>query len=129
VIVVDTSAIVASLTGEASRERVNATIASDTSCLMSAASFVECAIVLSARYGEAGPQLLRLYLSEAGIEVVPVDRDQADLAIRAWERYGRGRHRAALNYGDCFSYALAASRAAPLLYVGDDFAATDLAQA
>ena len=96
---------------------------------MALASFVECAIVVTARHVEAGTQHLRLYLNEAGIELVPVDRDQADLAVHAWERYGRGRHRAALDYGDCFAYALAASRSAPLLHVGDDFAATDLARA
>lgn len=128
-IVVDTSALIATLTGEAERERINATIAAASTCLLSAASFVECGIVLSARHGASGMHHLRLYVSEAGIDVVPFDEDQADLAVHAWERYGRGRHRAALNLGDCFSYALAAARGAPLLYVGDDFAMTDVARA
>ena len=96
---------------------------------MSAASYVECAIAITARHGEAGAQHLRLYLHEAGIDVVAVDQDQAEHAVAAWTRYGRGRHRARPNYGDCFAYALAASRGAPLLYVGDDFTATDLAAA
>ena len=96
---------------------------------MSVASYVECAIAITARHGEAGAQHLRLYLHEAGIDVVAVDQDQAEHAVAAWTRYGRGRHRARPNYGDCFAYALAASRGAPLLYVGDDFTATDLAAA
>jgi len=129
VIVVDTSAIVATLTGEAAGERVTAAVAGAPACLMSAASYVECAIVLTARYGERGANHLRLFLHEAGIDIVAVDTDQAELALDAWTRYGRGRHPAALNYGDCFSYALCASRGAPLLFVGDDFAATDLARA
>jgi ribonuclease VapC len=129
VIVVDTSALFASLTGEPERERILATIASTPNCLMSAASYVECCIVLTARFGEQGAHHLRLFLHEAGIDLVDVDRDQAELAVDAWMRFGRGRHPAALNYGDCFAYALAASRGAPLLYVGDDFTATGLARA
>ncbi len=128
-IVVDTSAIVAALTGEAASEHVTATIAAAPACLMSAASYVECAIVLTARYGEQGAHHQRLFLHEAGIDVIAVDRDQAELALDAWTRYGRGRHAAALNYGACFAHALCVSRGAPLLFVGDDFAATDLARA
>lgn len=128
-IVVDTSAIVVTLTGEDERERVNAVIASAPRCLMSAATYLECAIVVAARYGPDGTHDLRLYLHEAAIDVVAVDREQADVALDAWQRYGKGRHPAALNYGDCFAYALAASRGAPLLFVGDDFAATDVARA
>lgn len=124
-IVVDTSAIVAALTGEDARARVNDAIASATGCLMSAANYLECAIVLTARFGEDGVHDLRLYLHEAGIEVVSVDRDQADLALLGWLRFGKGRHPAGLNLGDCFAYALASLRGAPLLFVGDDFGRTD----
>jgi hypothetical protein len=67
---------------------------------------------------------LRPFLREAGVEIVPVDRDQAAAALHAWTRFGQGRHPAGLNYGDGFAYALAATRDAPLLFVGDDFART-----
>ena len=124
-IVVDTSAIVAALTGEAQGARVNTVIAAAATCLMSAATYLESGIVLTARYGDPGAHHLRLYLNEANIELASVDREQADLALRAWTRYGKGRHPAALNYGDCFAYALATSRGAALLFVGDDFTKTD----
>lgn len=127
-IVVDTSAVVAALGGEPEGERVHASLAADD-VLMSAASYLECAIVVAARYGDAGVHDLRLYLHEAGVEIVPVDRDQADTALHAWTRFGKGRHPAGLNFGDCFAYALAATRDAPLLFVGDDFARTDVAVA
>lgn len=125
-IVVDTSAIVAALTGETAGVRVNTVIAAAATCLMSAASYLESGIVLTSRYGDDGAHHLRLYLNEATIEIVSVDREQADLALRAWTRYGKGRHPAALNYGDCFAYALATSRGAPLLFVGDHFTETDV---
>jgi len=67
-----------------------------------------------------------MLLYRARVEIVPVDEDQAQIARSAWRRFGKGRHPAALNYGDCFAYALAKSRSAPLLFVGDDFAQTDI---
>jgi len=126
-IVVDTSALVAVLSGEPEGDRINEALAGSTASLMSAASYLECSIVLASRFGDAGIHDLRLYLHEAGIEVVPVDRDQADVALDAWMRFGKGRHGAALNFGDCFAYALASLRSARLLFVGDDFARTDVA--
>ena len=128
-IVVDTSALVAALTGEEPRDRIVSTIAGASTCLLSAATYLECGNVLTARYGVDGAHHLRLFVNEAGIEIVDVDRAQVDLALDAWTRFGKGRHRAGLNYGDCFSYALAASRSAPLLFVGNDFAETDIAAA
>lgn len=125
-IVVDTSAVIAALTGEPERARINATLARSNASLMSAGTYLECAIVLVARHGDDGVHDLRLYLHEAGVEIVPVDRDLADAALRGWARYGRGRHPAALNFGDCFAYALATSRDAPLLFTGDDFGHTDV---
>jgi ribonuclease VapC len=65
-------------------------------------------------------------LYRASIEVAPVDQDQAEIARQAWQRYGKGRHPAGLNYGDCFAYALATQRRLPLLFRGDDFAQTDV---
>lgn len=121
----DTSALVATLSGESERDHFNAIIAS-RDCLLSAGSYLEAFIVIETRFGEEGARLLSLYLHESGMTVVPVDRAQADLARRAYRRFGKGRHPAALNYGDCFAYALAVARGAPLLFKGDDFARTDL---
>lgn len=125
-IVVDTSALVAALSGEPGGERIHEALAGSAASLLSAANYLECSIVLAARFGDEGVHDLRLYLHEAGIEVVPVDRDHADVAFDAWTRYGKGRHPAALNFGDCFAYALASLRGAGLLFVGDDFARTDV---
>jgi ribonuclease VapC len=94
--------------------------------ITSAANYLECSIVLASRFGEDGVHDVRLYLHEAGIEIVPVDRDQADAALDAWMRYGKGRHGATLNFGDCFAYALATARGEPLLFKGEDFAHTDV---
>lgn len=124
-IVLDTSALVAVLSGEPERASFNATIAAEVCCL-SAATHLEASIVIASRYGPAGRHDLSLYLHEAAVEVVAVDRDQADVALRAWTTYGKGRHPAALNFGDLFSYALAKVRGAPLLFKGDDFARTDV---
>lgn len=125
-IVVDTSAVVAALSGEPDRARVNATLAENTAAVMSAANYLECGIVLVARFGDAGVHDLRLYLHEAGVEVAPVDRDQTEAALDAWMRFGKGRHRAGLNFGDCFAYSLASLRDAALLFVGEDFRLTDV---
>lgn len=128
-IVVDTSAVVAVLAGEAGAERVLDVLASSSSARMAAASYLECGIVVAARFGDDGVHDLRLFLHEARIDVAATDREQADLALDAWSRYGKGRHPAGLNYGDCFAYALAVASAAPLLFVGEDFARTDVAVA
>lgn len=93
---------------------------------MSAATQVELGIVVEARFGAPGRDLVERFLRDADVEVVAVDADAAGRALSAWRRFGKGRHRAALNLGDCFSYALAEDTGAPLLCAGDDFAATDL---
>jgi len=96
---------------------------------LSAANLLEAAIVIEARKGEAGSRELDLLMYRSGIEIVAVDRDQVETARLAWRRFGKGRHPAALNYGDCFAYALAKTRGLPLLFRGDDFARTDIAPA
>ena len=96
--------------------------------LLSGANLLETAMVIESRKGEAGGRELDLLLYRARINVVPVDEDQAEIARLAWRRFGGGRHPAALNYGDCFAYALAKSRRAPLLFVGNDFVQTDIEQ-
>jgi ribonuclease VapC len=83
-------------------------------------------MVIETRLGEAGGSELDLWLHKAGVDIVAVDAEQADLARRAWRRFGKGRHPAGLNYGDCFSYALAATTQEPLLFKGHDFSRTDI---
>lgn len=127
--VIDTSALVAILLDEPDRADLTRAIADHPVRAISAATVVEAGIVVEARLGEAGGRELDLLLHRAGVVVVDVDTGQADLARAAWRRYGKGRHPAGLNIGDCFSYALAVARDEPLLYKGDDFAATDVRSA
>ncbi len=94
--------------------------------LLSAANLLEASIVIESRKGEVGGRELDLLLYRAGIEIVAVDQDQAEIARAAWRRFGKGRHPAALNYGDFFAYALAKGRRLPLLFDGDDFSQTDI---
>jgi len=93
---------------------------------MSAATRVELGIVIEARTGPAGAQLLDELLSRVEMRIEPVDADTALEALVCWRRYGRGRHPAGLNYGDTFSYALAQRLGQPLLFVGDGFSQTDV---
>ena len=124
--VVDTSALVAILSNEPERRAFNERIAGAGGCFVSAGSYLETAIVIEARYGYEGVRDLAFYLQEAAITVVPFDALQAELARAAYATYGKGRHRANLNFGDCFAYALAKRRGEPLLFKGEDFSLTDL---
>ena len=124
--VLDTSALVAMLSDEADAERFEAAVEGDPVRLMSTASYVETAIVIETRFGEPGGRELDLWLHRAGVDLVDVNGAQADAARVAYRRYGKGRHRAGLNYGDCFSYALARVSGEPLLFKGDDFVHTDI---
>jgi ribonuclease VapC len=124
--VIDTSPIVAIFFNEPDAGIFLRQIADDPVRLISAATMVEAAIVIEARLGDAGGAELDLWLHKADIEIVPVSAEHADQARRAWRRYGKGRHPAGLNYGDCFSYALAALSGEPLLFKGSDFLQTDV---
>ena len=93
---------------------------------ISAATFVEISMVIEGKRGAEGLRDLDLFLNAAGIDLVAVDSEQAHVARRAFSLFGKGRHRAGLNYGDCFSYALAMVVAEPLLFKGDDFGHTDV---
>ncbi|MEO6193733.1 MAG: type II toxin-antitoxin system VapC family toxin, partial [Thermoanaerobaculia bacterium] len=124
--VIDTSALLAILLDEPERRTFNEAIEAAESRRMSAAIFVEVSIVIESRFGAEGIRDLDLFIERAGISLVPVDSDQAQMARRAYSRFGKGRHRAGLNYGDCFSYALAMVLGEPLLYKGDDFGQTDV---
>ena len=94
---------------------------------MSAATHVEASIVVTARQGSEADDDLTKLLSLLEIDVTPVDRDQARAAIAAWRRFGKGHHPAALNFGDCFTYGLAAALGEPILCIGNDFVQTDAA--
>jgi ribonuclease VapC len=124
--VIDTSAFVAVFLGEAERKWFFDLILKAPTKLISAANALETGIVLEARRGEAAGREFDLFLVRADVEVVPVDHEQVEIARSAWRRYGKGRHAAGLNFGDCFAYALAKSLAEPLLAKGADFARTDV---
>lgn len=127
--VIDTSAIMAIALDEPEAPSFEQRIADDPIRLMSAATVLEAAMVIETRLGEAGGSELDLWLYKVGVEIVPVGAEHADHARRAWRRFGKGRHPAGLNYGDCFSYALAALTGEPLLFKGSDFAQTDIVAA
>ncbi|MDW7712525.1 MAG: type II toxin-antitoxin system VapC family toxin [Deferrisomatales bacterium] len=124
--VIDTSALTAVLLGEPEAEGLAEAIAADPRRLLSAVSALETGIVIEARKGEQGGRELDLLLHRIGAQVVALDERQAGVARAAWRRFGKGRHPAALNIGDCCAYALAHLSAEPLLFKGGDFSETDL---
>ena len=124
--VIDTSALVAILQNEPERGELTSAIEEAESRVMSAVSFVETSMVIESRYGSDGRRDLDLLVSKARLELVSVDTNQAQIARDAFSRYGKGRHPARLNLGDCFSYALAKALDEPLLCKGTDFKRTDI---
>lgn len=124
--VIDTSALVAILQDEPDRRTFNETIEAADARVMSVATWVETSIVMEARTGAEGVRDLDLFIERAGVELVGVDAEQGKAARRAFARYGKGRHKAGLNFGDCFAYALAMGRGEPLLFKGNDFGHTDV---
>ena len=124
--VIDTSAILAILGDEPEAELFADKIASAEMRWVSAATLLETAIVVEARHGAAGGQKLDEMIVAAQILVEAVTVEQVALARLAYRTYGKGRHPAGLNFGDCFSYALAKLRSEPLLFKGEDFTQTDL---
>jgi ribonuclease VapC len=124
--VIDTSALLAILLNELERRRFNEAIEAADSSVVSVANFVETSIVIETRFGAEGLRDLDLFLGVAGIEVVEIDIEQGHAARRAFSEFGKGRHPASLNFGDCFSYALAKVRGERLLFKGNDFTKTDI---
>lgn len=128
--VLDTSAVAAVVLGEPEAEAFLSVMLADVGdLLISAATRVEVGIVLEARQGTEATNDLQILLDRLRVDVTPLDGDQALAALTGWRRFGKGRHPAGLNLGDCFSYALAKVSAAPLLYTGDDFRQTDIQSA
>jgi ribonuclease VapC len=127
--VVDTSALLAVLLGELEAEEFARLIAGDPRSLVSAFSVLETAVVLLARKGLGGPPMLDALIQTARLQTVSLSADQASIARAAYARFGKGRHPAGLNLGDCCSYALARTSGEPLLFKGSDFAQTDIPSA
>ena len=124
--VIDTSALLAIFLAEPERKPFLDSILQSETRMISAANVLETGIVLEARRGESAGREFDLFLVRANLQIVSVDSEQAEIARSAWRKYGKGRHPAGLNFGDCFAYALAKSSGEPLLAKGTDFAATDI---
>ena len=125
-IVVDSSAVVAIIRAEPEAGSFIAILDETSDAAMSAVSLVETTMVMVGRRSAADVQSIARFIRSLGIEIADVTAEHAAFAIEAFVSFGKGRHRASLNLGDCFSYALARSRNAPLLYKGGDFARTDI---
>ena len=124
--VIDTSVILAFLFLEPDWEQFSEAIQSDNIRLISAASVLEASLVTAARLGPDSLDELDLLLVRLGAQIVPFGTQELASARNALLKYGKGRHPAALNFGDCFSYALAATTGQPLLFKGNDFSQTDI---
>lgn len=124
--VLDTSAIIAILQAEPETERLVAALEAAVQRRISAATLVETGIVMQARYGDPGAREVDVFTDRLSVDILAVTAAHAALARDAYRRFGKGRHRAALNYGDCFAYALAMALQEPLLFVGGDFSHTDV---
>ncbi|MFD4434226.1 type II toxin-antitoxin system VapC family toxin [Nocardia sp. NPDC058497] len=126
--VIDTSAVVTILTNEPEAACYEDAIAADPVRLMSTGTYLELSIVIEARYGEPGGRELDLWLHRAAVDLIAVHPEHAHRARTAYRNFGKGRHPAGLNFGDCFSYALSKVSGEPLLFKGNDFTRTDVTQ-
>lgn len=124
--VIDSSALIAILCGEPEAHAFIDAIEAAADRRLSTASFVEISIVIEVRFGLDGVRELDAFIKRAGITLVAVDAEQAQIARDAFSRFGKGRHPAGLNFGDCFAYALASAMDEPLLFKGTDFPRTDV---
>ena len=126
--ILDTSAVVAILQNEPDHLELIRQIEADSDRRISTVSVLEAAMVLEGRRGTDAGLDLDLFLERAAVEIVAFDGDQLRIARMAFRRYGKGRHPAGLNFGDCAAYALAVWSGEPLLYKGTDFGKTDVPQ-
>jgi len=124
-LIIDTSAIIAIIENESEREHFEELIASHE-CYLSSVSYLEASIVLLHRRGEEALVSLDIWIESAEITILPFSPTQARLARNAYARFGKGRHKAGLNFGDSAAYALAMDRGDTLLFQGDDFVHTDV---
>lgn len=124
--VVDTSALCSVLFHEPDREQLLSVMARASDVYVSAGTSLECAVVLVRKLGAEGELRGREFFERGKFRIVPFDESQAEIAKRGFHLYGKGRHPAGLNFGDCFAYALAKSLGEPLLFKGNDFRLTDI---
>lgn len=123
--VVDASAAVAILTGEPGADWLLQVLSQARRPLMPAATYLELSMIIESRLGAPATGLAGRLIRDAGIRLIQTDAEAAERALEGWRRYGKGRHPARLNFGDCLVYGAAAADAIPILCVGDDFARTD----
>jgi ribonuclease VapC len=124
--IVDTSALLAVLFGEKDADIYARAISEAEACRISAATFVEVSIVVESQTGDAGSRQWDSFFRTASISIEPATEEHAHAARQAWSDFGNGRHAAGLNFGDCFSYALAKVSGEPLLFKGQDFRKTGI---
>ena len=124
--VIDSSALLAIFLAEPERDSFLSLILRAEKRMISAATILETGIVLEAKRGEAAGREFDLFVLRMKLDITPVDAEQITVARSAWRRYGKGRHAAGLNFGDCFSYAVAKYYDEPLLAKGQDFSLTDI---
>jgi len=124
--IVDTSAALAVVLGEPGFEVFAEAISASETPRISAASFLEASVVAETRAGDRGLRQFDYFIRESGLTVEPVTHEHALIAREGFSSYGKGRHPAGLNFGDCFAYALAKSTSEPLLFKGEDFRQTDV---
>ena len=127
--IVDSSALVAILLKEPEALRLTTAIAKSSVCRLPSSCFLEASMILLGRRDEDGARDLDIYVSRSRMNIAPFTESQARLARTAFERYGKGRHPAKLNFGDCMAYALARETGEDLLFKGTDFSQTDIAAA
>jgi len=125
-VIVDSSAVVAVLKEEPGHEELERSMLAADALAIGAPTLVECAIVMGRVEGDDGIAAVSNFIIDLGVVIVPFDEPQVQIATEAFVGYGKGRHAAALNYGDCMTYATARQADLPLLYVGEDFARTDI---
>jgi len=128
-VILDSSAIVAVVLRAPGWERVLETLATAPACAIGAPTLAETTIVLTAKMGTPARTVVSRLLQELGAVVIPFGDEHWRAAVDAYTRFGKGRHKAALNFGDCLTYAIARLADQPLLFVGDDFRKTDIAAA
>jgi ribonuclease VapC len=124
--IIDTSVIVSIVFKEPGYEIFISKLSESTETGIGAPTLVECGIVLSSRLGQDARGMLARFLEEADITTIPFTDAHFGVAVGAWQKYGKGRHPASLNFGDCLTYAVAKLANMPLLFKGDDFSQTDL---
>lgn len=124
--VIDTSGVLAIFLAEPERKAFLDLILQSGKRLISAASVLESGIVLESKRGESAGREFDLFVVRTNLEIIPVDAEQVEIARSAWRSFGKGRHPAALNFGDCFTYALAKWSGEPVLAKAQDFASTDI---